>query len=456
MQQYHAINTDLYELTMAAGYFDQNHNHEASFDLFTRKLPENRNYLVVAGIEQAMDYINNLEFSDKEVDYLRSLPTFRHVNDEFFDYLRSFRFTGDVYAMDEGEIAFPDESILQVHAPIVEAQILETYLLATIQHQTMIASKAARVVHTANSYGQERPILEFGSRRAHGPEAGVLAGRAAYIAGAKGTSNTLAGFQYGMPVSGTMAHAWIMSFEDEMEAFQQFHDTYREQAILLVDTYDTLEGVRKATKLNKPFRGVRLDSGDLIELSKEARKILDDAGYQDAQIFASGDLNEYRIKEVLDAGAPIDAFGVGTQLSTAADAPYLQMVYKLSEYSKNEHPEYRLKLSKNKQTLPGLKQVYRYYDGHGRMDHDEIALMEEKQNDGTPLVHPYFENGELKRKLPDIQNIRAKTLNGLKTLPPNLHNIEEKAHYPVKTTQQLDEVTEQVTQKILQQAQHDS
>ncbi len=443
------INTDLYELTMAAGYFQENHNQPGSFDLFARKLPPNRNYLIAAGLEQALEYITNLRFSDEEIQYLRSLSTFKYIKDDFFDYLREFRFTGDVYAVEEGEVIFPEESILQVHAPMVEAQILETFLLSTIQHQTMIASKAARVNQAANYDGQQRAVLEFGSRRAHGSEAGILAGRAAYIGGCKGTSNTLSGFKFDIPVSGTMAHSWVMSYEDEKEAFEAFHRNYRDQAIYLVDTYNSLKGTEIATETGEAFKGIRLDSGDLVNLSKEARKILDDKGYSDALIFASGDLDEYKIKETLKAGANLDAFGVGTQLSTAADAPYISMVYKLSEYDQAGEKRYKIKLSNKKQTLPGLKQVYRAYGENGVMDHDLICFLEESGlSNSRPLISQYIQNGDWKKTLPDIQTVREKTLANLKSLPSDLLSLEDQVSYPVYTSSEMQAVTETLAEKL--------
>lgn len=443
------INTDLYELTMAAGYFQENHNQYGSFDLFARKLPPNRNYLIATGLEQALEYITNLTFSDEEIQYLRNLSTFKHIKDDFFDYLREFRFTGDVYAVEEGEIVFPEESILQVHAPMVEAQILETYLLATIQHQTMIASKAARVNQAAKIDGRERAVLEFGSRRAHGAEAGVLGGRAAYIGGCKGTSNTLSGFKFDIPVSGTMAHSWVMAYEDEKEAFEAFHRSYRDQAIYLVDTYNSLKGTEIASETGEAFKGIRLDSGDLVSLSKEARKILDNKGYSGTLIFASGDLDEFKIKETLKAGAYLDAFGVGTQLSTAADAPYISMVYKLSEYDQANETRYKIKLSNKKQTLPGLKQVHRTYSEDGIMDHDLISFMEENgpANSG-PLISQYVQNGRPIKNLPEIHSIRERTLANLKRLPNDLLSLDDEASYPVYTSREMQSVTEALAEKI--------
>lgn len=448
-KHYHALNTDLYELTMAAGYFEAGHNDLATFDMFARDLPPSRNYLVAAGIAQALEYIRNFRFTPEEVDYLRSLDTFQHISDDFFDYLRDFRFTGEVYSVEEGEIVFPGESVLQVRAPVLEAQILETYLLSTIQFQTMIASKAARVVDAAQYGGRQRAVLEFGSRRAHGTEAGVLAGRAAFIGGCKGTSNTLSGFLFKIPVSGTMAHSWVMSFDDEEEAFKHFYNAFKEQSVFLVDTYDSLQGTQIATHISKQFKGIRLDSADLVELSKKARKILDEAGEKGVLIFASGDLNEYKIYDMLSRGAPVDAFGVGTQLSTSADAPYLQMVYKLSEYGQKTPGKYKIKLSKDKQTLPGLKQVYRFNGKAGKMTSDKIALWDEElPNDGVPLIRQVIKAGKMTGNIPSLNEIREKTKEKIGKLPPGLRDINRKAHYKVEVSDKLRKITDEIAREL--------
>lgn len=445
------LNTDFYELTMAAGYFQEHHDAWGSFDLFVRRLPANRNFLVVAGIRQALNYLQELRFTDEEIDYLRKQPAFQHLDAGFFEYLREFKFTGTVYAMEEGTIAFPNESIMQVHAPIIEAQLVETFLIATVQFQSMVASKAARVVQAAQSDGKERAVLEFGSRRSHGGEASALAGRAAYIGGCKATSNTLAGFYYGIPVSGTMAHSWIMSYEDEKAAFEAFYRQFKDQSVFLVDTYDSLQGTRIAAELSKSFKGIRLDSGDLYYLSQETRKILDDYGHMDAQVITSGDLNEYRIQDLVAAGSPIDGFGVGTQLSTSADAPYLPMVYKLSSYGQGADKRQTIKLSSHKKTLPGLKQVYRFYDQHGKMSNDRIQfLSEDADSDGVPLIHTYIQQGQLVKEPMDIHHARSALLRDLAALPDTHKQLKQAPRYSVQVSNEMERITEELEEALLQ------
>lgn len=368
-----ALSTDLYELTMAAAYFDNRIASRAIFELFVRRLPGNRNYLITAGLEQAIDYLTSMRFSRDEVDYVREHPAFVNVSSAFFDYLETFRFSGDVWAMPEGTAAFGNEPILRVSAPIIEAQIVETFLLSTIGSQTMVASKAARVASAA----QGRQVIEFGTRRAHGSEAGLFAARAAFVGGAVGTSNVEAGHLFGVPTYGTLAHSFVMAFEDEDEAFSAFLKVFPATATVLVDTYDTLAAVeRLARDYGSAIPAVRLDSGDLCALSIQVRKVLDRAGMQSTKIFASSDLNEYRIAEMLAAGARIDAFGVGTELATSFDAPALSAVYKLVGLEDNGLVTGRIKLSTDKATYPGPKQVWRETVG-GKYTRDIVAAAAE-------------------------------------------------------------------------------
>src|ERR1700735_2919360 len=288
------LSTDLYQLTMAAGYFEAGKQSEiATFELFFRRLPRYRNYVVSAGLAQAVDYLLNLKFTDEEIDYLRGLPQFRRVSSGFFDALRQLRFTGDLFAMREGTPIFANEPFLTVRAPLMEAQIAETYLLAAIGFQSLVATKASRIVEVAGG----RAVVDFGARRAHSPEAGVLAGRASYIGGCIGTSNTETGFRYGIPVFGTAGHSWIQAFPEEREAFRRLQSLLGDATVYLIDTYDTIEGARLAASMGRPLWGVRLDSGNLVELSRAVRKILDDAGMPDVKIMATSDLNEYKILE---------------------------------------------------------------------------------------------------------------------------------------------------------------
>src|SRR5258707_5948114 len=347
--------TDLYELTMAAGYVQNRFDARATFELFVRHLPPNRKYLVSAGLEQALDFLENVRFSSEEVSYVRALPVFRHVHSDFFDYLSRFRFNGDVWALPEGTVCFPGEPLLRVNAPIAEAQLVEPSLLSILHFQTLIASKAARVTSAAAG----RQVAEFGSRRAHGIEASVLAARAAFIGGCAGTSNTYAGCRFGIPVYGTQAHSWIMAHEDEAEAFRDFLNVFPEQSTLLVDTYDVHAAIEKMIALGRKPSGVRLDSGDALADSQCVRARLDRAGWTGVQIFASGELDEDRIEALLGSGARLDAFGVGTALSTSADAPNLGVIYKLGEAEGGDTGRSRAKFSQEKITYPGPNEVFR-------------------------------------------------------------------------------------------------
>jgi nicotinate phosphoribosyltransferase len=389
---------------MAAGYLGAGKaGDKAVFELFVRRLPAERDLLVAAGLQQAIEYLLNLRFTGEQVDYLRTVPQLRQSRPEFWEYLRAFRFTGDVFAMREGTPFFANEPILTISAPIIEAQIPETYLLATLAFQSMIASKAARVVKAA----QGRSVIEFGSRRAHSPEAAVLAGRAAYIGGCTGTSNVEAGFRYGIPVSGTSAHSWVQAFASESGSFRALQNLLGEGTTYLIDTYDTVQGARKAVELGPPLWGVRLDSGNLCALSKSVRQVLDHAGLKDAKIMATSDLNEERIAELLAGGAPIDAFGVGTQLATSADAPSLSAVYKLVELDISGIKRYTSKHSAEKQTLPAAKQVFRYED------HDVVGCLTECAPNGMQgsypeaLLRPVILEGQLVEPLPSASEARA-------------------------------------------------
>src|SRR5690606_21067180 len=314
-----ALATDLYQLTMAAVYFKSRQiDRIGVFEAFVRRLPKNRSYMVAAGLEQAIHYLLNLRFTEEQIQYLKSTDTFSHVGEDFFEYLRNFRFTGDVWAVPEGTILFPNEPIIRVEAPIIESQIVETFLLSIINFESLIATKASRIVNAAG----DKKVIEFGSRRAHGPQAALLAARASYIGGCVGTSNTLAGYRLGIPAHGTMAHSFVMNYESEIDAFKEFNKVFPD-GLLLVDTYDTLNAVRKIVKHGIKTRGVRLDSGELYEPSVRSREILDDAGYNDAIIMVSGDLNEHVISDLVKRNAPINVFGVGTELATSRDDPAL-------------------------------------------------------------------------------------------------------------------------------------
>lgn len=431
-----ALFTDFYELTMAQAYDAEGLEAPAAFELFFRTLPENRNFAVAAGLEDVLDYLEGLRFSESEIEYLRGQGVFQ---ESFLDRLRKLRFTGDVHAVREGTLVFPNEPILRITAPILQAQILETFVLNQIHLQTIAASKCARVSLAA----RDRVVVEFGSRRAHGTDAALKVARASYIAGHLGTSNVLAGKRYGIPLFGTMAHSYIECHADEMAAMEAFVQLYP-KTTLLVDTYDTLEGVRKVVdlshKLGRNFnvRAVRLDSGDLAALSKETRSMLDEAGLKDVTIFASGGLNEFAISELLEAGAPIDGFGVGTGMAVSEDAPSVDLAYKLVEYDGRP----TLKASSGKATYPGRKQVFRLTDG-ARFRQDVVARHDEKTSDGLPLLVPVMRSGE---RLPDsrvsLEEIRSHAAAQLAQLPELWLALETaSAPYPVRFSDDLEAET---------------
>ncbi len=430
-----ALLTDLYELTMAAGYFESGvYRKEATFELFVRRMPPHRGYLVAAGLAPVVAYLEALRFTPEEVSWLRAQPVFRAIGDTFFAYLSALRFTGDLYAVPEGTVVFPGEPILSVTAPLIEAQIVETYLLSMITAHTMIASKAARIVDAA----QGRGVVDFGSRRAHGPGAGVLAARASYIGGAIGTSNVYAGFTLGIPVFGTAAHSWTEAFVSEEAAFQNFFDRFPDHATLLIDTYDTLEGARRAAKFGPQLPGVRIDSGDLVAISKQVREILDQAGCTKTKIVASNDLDEYRIAELLDAKAPIDLFGVGTAMVTSRDAPSLDGVYKLVEQRSEEGVRYCAKFSEGKATWPGRKQIFRKTDDAGCYAGDLIGLAEEEVVDTHPLLQCVMEEGRRKLDLPPLSEIREHARKERERLPLGLRRLSSPETYPIEHTPRLE------------------
>ena len=457
------LTTDLYELTMAAAYFDNHINDKAIFELFVRRLPRNRSFLITGGLEQALDYLSSLRFTAEQIDYLRNHPAFENVSQEFFDYLAEFRFTGEVWAMPEGVAVFAMEPMLRMTAPIIEAQIVETFLLSTINFQTMIASKAARVVTAARG----RSIIEFGTRRAHGTEAGLFAARAAFIGGCIGTSNVEAGHLFGIPTYGTLAHSFVMSFDNEDEAFRAFLKVFPKTATILVDTYDTIAAVtRLARDFGQSIAAVRLDSGDLLELSIRVRRILDQAGMRDTKIFASSDLNEHRIADLIARGAQIDSFGVGTELATSYDSPALSAVYKLVGLERAGRLELRIKLSEGKATYPGAKQVWRLIDEAGKYGQDVVSFSDEAapQTDeasphdswqpvlvqvmkgGRPVSETFASGDEAapvdvarQARLARLNQAQSRAAEALKRLPGELLALDGEASYPVTFSKRLIE-----------------
>ena len=431
------INTDLYELAMLGAYFRAGQAaDQATFELFTRRLPNQRNYLFAAGLEQALHYVLNLSFNREITDYLRSLEAFRHLEPAFFEYLCDFRFTGDVYALPEGTPVFPNEPILQVTAPVMEAQLLETYLINTINFQTMVATKAARLCLAAGG----RQVIDFGSRRAHGPQAGTLAARASFIGGCAGTSNTLAGFELGLPVQGTMAHSFVQFFGGELESFQWFRDTFPQNAVLLVDTYNTLSGVRKALQVTGDIDGVRLDSGNLGSLAVETRQLLDQAGRTRVRIVASGDLDEEKLQSLALSDAPIDAYGVGTELVVSRDAPGCDLVYKLVSATRSGETQPCVKLAKNKDTMPYRKQIFRKVSPAGFCG-DVVARWNEVPagagSKSVALLKKYVGKGELTAELPDVFEIRDYAQSQLQALPDSIKVLEACPPYPVEYSAEL-------------------
>jgi nicotinate phosphoribosyltransferase len=423
--------TDLYELTMAASYVAEGLEHDATFDLFVRSLPDERRFLVAAGLDDALTYLEELRFDDPALRYLSSLDLF---DTAFLDYLREVRFDGDVWAISEGEVVFAEEPLLEITAPLPHAQLVETALLNCIGSQTMLASKAARISIACAG----RSFVDFSARRDHGADAAVRAARAAVVGGASGTSLVAAGARYGLPLSGTMAHSYVMAFADERDAFRAYARRFPFNAVLLLDTYDTVRGAQHAVEVAAELAGdgitiaaVRLDSGDLGALAREVRGILDDAGCAGVRIFASGDLDEYRIADLLAAGAPIDAFGVGTQLGTSGDAPWLGVVYKLVEDADGP----KIKLAPGKVTQPGRKQVYR-----GEAS-DVIAARDEDVGAaaGRPLLECVMAGGQRTAAPEPVAGVRERCRAAVGALPAALRALEpDGPRWPVRTSAGLD------------------
>lgn len=441
-----ALRTDLYQLTMMQAYWKSGHKPEATFDYFVRKIPAG-SYLVTAGLSYVLDYIENLHFEDDDIEYLRT----QGFNEEFLDFLGDFRFTGDILAMPEGSIAFPLEPVIRVTAPIMEAQLVETYILNKMNFSTLISTKATRVVYAARGRG----IAEFGLRRAQG-DGHLEATRATYIGGCASTSNVLAGKVFGIPVSGTMAHSFVTSFEHEIDAFRAYADTFPSKCFLLIDTYNSIEGAKKAVIVGKELEqrgekllGVRLDSGDLSELSKQVRRILDDAGLGYVKIVASGDLNEWKIDELMRKGAKIDLFGVGTELITGRPAPALDGIYKLSDVVEHGRHVPKMKLSEEivKATLPGKKRVWRIVEDGGFVK-DVISLDDEVMDDAMPLLEPVVKSGKVIYDRPSLVRIRENAAQNLKKLPYEYKKLEGAPVYPVELSSGLTALRERLVKKI--------
>ncbi len=458
-----AMLTDFYELTMMQGYFLQDHNPQAAFEMFFRRAPFNSGFAVFAGLETLLKSIVEFHFDSEDLDFLAGQKIFRK---EFLDYLAGFRFRGDIHAVEEGTLVFPNEPLIRVQAPLIEGQLLESLLLNIINYQTLIATKAARVYLAS----EEGVILEFGMRRAHGVNGALAATRAAFIGGVAGTSNTLAGELFDIPVKGTMAHSWVMSFDSELSAFEKYAEVYPESCILLIDTYDTLaSGIENAIKIGKKLQetgndsfGVRLDSGDLEYLSKKVRQRLDQAGLEKAKIAASNELDEGIIHQLITQNAPIDVWGVGTHLVTAKNDPALTGVYKLMGKETGGRFVPTIKVSNNPEKIsdPGIKQVNRFYNGAGAPIADLLTLEEEKLEAGRPyrFYHPrypyrYLDVSEYQRiepllslrmrggralgSFPDLKTIRERTINNLHTLDDTYKRLINPHVYKVSLSEAL-------------------
>jgi nicotinate phosphoribosyltransferase len=417
---------------------------QAIFEFFVRKLPPTRNFLLAAGLEQALSFLENLRFTPEDLEWLNGCGLFQRV---LVDYLEKLHFTGDVHAMPEGTVFFPDEPIVRITAPLPQAQFVETRLINLLHFQTLIASKAARSVLVALG----KLLVDFGLRRAHGAEAGLLAARASYLAGFSGSSTVAAAPLFGIPIYGTMAHSFVQAHEDETAAFERFAYANADNVVLLIDTYDTEAGAAKVVSLAPRLRekgiaiqGVRLDSGDLAEHARKVRRILDEGGLSDAVIFASGNLDESSVGQLVAAQAPIDGFGIGTRMDTSADAPYLDCAYKLEEYG----GQARRKRSEGKATWPGRKQVYRRYDADGRMCSDILTLEDDPQ-EGEPLIQPVMRAGRRLNAAAPLTALRERARNQLARLPQGLRTLEKGPSYPVHVSAALCDLAKAVDEHRL-------
>lgn len=442
-----ALLTDLYQLTMLQAYWREGMAGDAVFSLYYRTLPEARNYLLACGLDDALHYLETLRFGDDALEFLAGRG---ELSREFLDWLGELRFAGDVWALPEGTPVFPEEPLLEVRAPIAQAQLVESFVMNQVHFQTVLASKAARMVAAARG----RAVVDFGLRRMHGADAAMKGARAYHVAGLAATSNVLAGRVYGVPIAGTMAHSYVQAHDDELAAFRAFAELYPE-TVLLVDTYDTLDGVRKVVELARELgerfrvRAVRLDSGDLAALASEARRILDAAGLERVELFASGGLDEHRIAELVERGAPIDGFGVGTRMGVSEDAPALDMAYKLTDYA----GQGRLKLSPGKRILPGRKQVYRVEEGAGEERtavRDVIARADEEGVPGRPLLVQVMAGGErLAAGRATLEQARERARDEIGRLPERLRALEPAdPPYPVEVSAGLRELQEQVVERL--------
>ena len=435
--------TDLYQLTMLQGYFDRGMEEEAVFEFYVRKLSPNRGFLVAAGLEQALHFLETLQFNGEELEWLASLGRFTPA---FLNYLANLRFTGDVHAPPEGTVLFPEEPLIRITAPLPQAQLVESRIINLLHFQTMIASKAARVVLAS----QGKPLIDFGMRRAHGAEAALFAARACYLAGYAGTATVLAGKEFGIPVSGTMAHAFVLSHDSEAEAFDHFARSQPNDVVLLIDTYDTEAAARKLIRLAPrlkddgiAIRAVRIDSGDFDAMTRSVRRILDEGGLSDVKILVSGDMDEFSVRDLVSGGAPIDGFGVGTRVDTSVDAPYLNSAYKLQEYAGKG----RRKRSTGKSTWPGRKQAFRTYNADGRMAGDVLTL-DGVPEEGEALIRPVMWGGRRLHDPEPLEASRERTKAELSRLPEPLQRLETEPAYPVTLSPALHRLAQDVDRRM--------
>ena len=437
--------TDLYELTMSQAFLRQGMSATATFSLFTRTYPPNRGYFVSAGLEDVLDYLSNLNFSERAIDYLRATDIF---SDDFLEYLSGVRFTGSVRAIPEGRLYFTDEPAVEITAPLIEAQLAETFIINQVNLQSMLATKAARCVWAAKGRG----IADFASRRTQGTDAALKMARASYIAGFSSTSNVMAASLYGMPPAGTMAHSFISSFPSELAAFRAYAASFPDRTILLLDTYDTIAGTWNAVQVAKEMEAggtrlmaVRLDSGDFDDLSRKVRKILNESGFDDVKILASGGLDEYELETLVNDGAPIDLFGVGTKAGVSADAPWSDMAYKLVCF--DDRPV--MKLSPDKMSLPGAKQVFRTKDANGMFAKDIIALHDEELPGGLPLLEEVMRNGKRTGQPVTLEEVRKKFQEDFSSLDGRFKVLNNPPRFPVSISGKLERLTSEVREEAL-------
>ena len=434
--QFSPLLTDLYQLTMLQSYMEHGMEDTAVFEMFIRKLPSGRNFLVAAGLEQVLDYLEHLRFSEEELVWLATrFPP--HV----IEYLEKFRFTGDVHALPESTIFFPNEPLIRITAPLPQAQLVESRIINLMHFETLIASKAARSVLVA----PDKTLVDFGMRRAHGAEAGLLAARASYLAGFSGTATVLAGAVHDVPLYGTMAHSYIQAHNDELAAFEHFARSHPDNTVLLIDTYDTEKAAEKIVELTNKLsqthiHGVRLDSGDLAQHARNVRRILDRGGLSETTIFASGNIDEHRLHALIQSGAPIDGFGIGTALDISSDAPALDCAYKLQEYAGKP----RRKHSEGKATWPGRKQVLRNYDAYNRLTGDIVVLEDELSQTGKPLIKQFMQEGQRVQKKISLHDIRHNALSNYSQLPNAMTLLDPAPEYPVRISEKIQKLADQL------------